>query len=202
MRSVADQTNSLIKTAAADGLGPLGLAQHGRSRSWIDDHNWWLINVEFQPSQRGKGCYVNVGEQHLWIVRDHLSFEDMERPLGGPTFVTFHGDDDEFAEAMTSAVQAAASVVDQRRTRHGDGVDALRRIAEASDDLNGGIAAAILGDAELATERLHGNVHDSARAVADSYIGLDAAAARHQAMQAVEATRAALGMPPIAIAYW
>lgn len=197
MPSVADQTSSLIETAAADGLGPLGLVQYGRSRSWVDDHNWWLINVEFQPSQRGKGCCVNVGEQHLWIVRDHLCFEDMERPLGGSTFVTFHGDDDEFAGAMASAVHAAASVVDLRRARHGDGVEALRRIAEASDDLNGGIAAAILGDAVLASERLGGNVHDSARAVADSYIGVDAAAARQQAMQAVATTRATLGLPAI-----
>ncbi|MDG5809477.1 hypothetical protein P9869_44140 [Streptomyces ossamyceticus] len=39
----------IITSAARESLKPLGLAQRGRSRLWIDDHGWWLGVVEFTP---------------------------------------------------------------------------------------------------------------------------------------------------------
>src|SRR4051794_17890349 len=47
---VVDITATLIATAARDAFGRVGLRQRGRSQCWSDDHGWWLINVEFQPS--------------------------------------------------------------------------------------------------------------------------------------------------------
>jgi hypothetical protein len=41
-------------------LTPLGLTQRGRSRLWLDDHGWWLIVVEFQPSAWSRGSHLNV----------------------------------------------------------------------------------------------------------------------------------------------
>ena len=53
----------IITQAAREILRPKGLVQIGRSRLWTDDHGWWLINVEFQPSGVSKGSYLNVGAQ-------------------------------------------------------------------------------------------------------------------------------------------
>ena len=69
---------------------------------------------------------------------------------------------------MEIVVEAVVDAVERRRREHGDGVDALRRITSGPDDLHGGIAAAILGDAELARSRVDGQVHDPDRASANS----------------------------------
>jgi hypothetical protein len=61
-----DPANSMLRRAARDTLRPLGMIQKGRSRTWLDDHGWWLILVEFQPSGFGKGSYLNVGISWLW----------------------------------------------------------------------------------------------------------------------------------------
>jgi hypothetical protein len=44
----------------------MGLTQKGRSRTWLDDHGWWVGVVEFQPSSWSKGSYLNVGVCWLW----------------------------------------------------------------------------------------------------------------------------------------
>ena len=58
--------NGLLKRVAAELLEPLGLNQLGRSRSWVDDHDWWAILVSFGPSGFGRGTYLNVGVSLLW----------------------------------------------------------------------------------------------------------------------------------------
>lgn len=50
----------LVRVAAREALQPLGLQECGRSRTWIDDHGWWLGIVEFQPG-RNNGSYLNFG---------------------------------------------------------------------------------------------------------------------------------------------
>ena len=52
--------NSVIDAQARRILKPFGLARQGKSRVWIDDHGWWLIQVEFQPSSWSRGSYLNV----------------------------------------------------------------------------------------------------------------------------------------------
>lgn len=58
--------NKLITQAARAVLRPMGLTQKGRSRTWLDDHGWWVGVVEFQPSSWSKGSYLNVGVCWLW----------------------------------------------------------------------------------------------------------------------------------------
>lgn len=186
----------VIATAARQALGPLGLVRKGRSRLWIDDHGWWLINVEFQPSGYSTGCYLNVGEQHLWVARDRLCLENFERPLGGSSVIAFTGDERAFTAAMQSVVDAAVDAVTRRREKHADGVEALRRLARGDDDLNAGIASAVLGDQDTARGRLSGGVHDAHREDAEQYIGLPADKARERAWRAVERTRMVLGLLP------
>jgi len=53
--------NTVITAQARQVLKPLGLVRKGTSRVWIDDHGWWTIQVEFQPSAWSKGSYLNVG---------------------------------------------------------------------------------------------------------------------------------------------
>lgn len=185
---VTDLADRLIATAAKEPLGRLGLVRKGRSRTWIDDHGWWLINIEFTPSSHRPGCYLTVGEQHLWVDRDHLCFETPERPLGGSAFVAFDGDEDAFDKAMAQVVTTAVLAVERRRTTHGDGTVALRRLASGSDDLNGGIAAALLGDTK-GVARLGRRVHDVDREVAESYVGRSVSEAREQALAAIARTR-------------
>jgi hypothetical protein len=97
---MTNAASTIIAAAARRTLSPLGVARRGRSRLWIDDHGWWLINVEFQPSGWAKGCYLNVGHQHLWVERDNLSCEDMERPLGGTAHIPYEEDGEKFGRAM------------------------------------------------------------------------------------------------------
>lgn len=53
--------NAVITAQARHVLKPLGLVRKGKSRVWIDDHGWWTIQVQFQPSSWSKGSYLNVG---------------------------------------------------------------------------------------------------------------------------------------------
>jgi hypothetical protein len=53
--------NAVINAQARQVLKPLGLVRQGKSRVWIDDHGWWTIQVEFQPSSWSKGSYLNIG---------------------------------------------------------------------------------------------------------------------------------------------
>lgn len=57
--------NTVIAAEARRVLKPLGLVRQGKSRIWIDDHGWWTIQVEFQPSPWSKGSYLNVGVNWL-----------------------------------------------------------------------------------------------------------------------------------------
>jgi hypothetical protein len=53
--------NAVLNAEARRVLKPLGLVRQGKSRVWIDDHGWWTVQVEFQPSAWSKGSYLNVG---------------------------------------------------------------------------------------------------------------------------------------------
>lgn len=194
--------DTIIASAAKAALAPLGLTRKGRSRVWIDDHGWWLINVEFQPSSFRRGCSLNIGEQHLWLVNDTVVFERVERPIGGATFVAYDGSEEAFAHAMADVARAAADAVVRRRDVHREGVDALVRLAAGRDDLHAGIAAALLGDLERSTVRLNGSVHEAFRAQADRYVALQPADARRMAAEAVRASRTALGLPALVEPPW
>ena len=58
---MAQDHNRVIDAEARQALKPLGLYRKGKSRVWYDDHGWWLIQVEFQPSAWSRGCHLNVG---------------------------------------------------------------------------------------------------------------------------------------------
>lgn len=76
--------NRLLNQAAREVLRPLGLVQKGRSRTWWDDHGWWVTQVEFQPSGFDKGSYLNVGIGWLWVPeeRPYVPFDGGYRVEG------------------------------------------------------------------------------------------------------------------------
>ena len=61
-----EQHNKIISEAAKKILKPEGLFRVGSSRSWIDDNDYFLINVDFEPSGFDKGSYLNVAISFLW----------------------------------------------------------------------------------------------------------------------------------------
>jgi hypothetical protein len=104
MRKEAALHSKLLAAAARDVLGPLGLFQKGRSRTWLDDRGWWLCVVEFQPSSYSRGSYLNVGCMWLWRVKDYISFDEGHRVEG---FAEFR-DEAQFAAVAKSLAERAA----------------------------------------------------------------------------------------------
>ena len=213
--------NAILRDAARRTLRPLGLTQKGRSRSWIDDHGWWLINVEFQPSGFQKGSYLNVGPQHLWAERDYFVFENGARMVRerGSAFVGVR----EGASGFEALVELAARRVVELRDQHGDGLPALRRLAgrkgrhiskDVWDLLNAGVAAGLAGEAVQAAlhlDRILQATTASAPAwqqeLAADVAGRwrpalsDADLFRTEARTSVERCRQLLKLPPVPIAF-
>jgi hypothetical protein len=78
---------------------------------------------------------------------------------------------------MADVVGQAVRFVEQRCRSHGEGQQTLRKLAKGDDDLDAGIALALLGDAAQAHIKLTGAVHDAYREQANGFDGLTAAEA-------------------------
>ena len=103
--------SKLLTVAARNILRPMGLVQKGRSRTWLDDHQWWMCVVEFQPSSWSRGSYLNVGCMWLWVVKDYISFDEGYRVEG---FHDFQDEQQFGTEAMCLAARAAQEVTRYR----------------------------------------------------------------------------------------
>ncbi|MFJ5233164.1 hypothetical protein ACIQBJ_25125 [Kitasatospora sp. NPDC088391] len=146
----------LVTAAACEILRPLGLRQRGRSRTWIDDHGWWLGVVEFQPSSWSQGSYLNVGVMWLWQDVGHLEFNLGGREVGHESF----RDEAQFAPLAMDLARTAAD----RITAYRDRFTALKSTAEYLaaqparrgnpwDNFHAGATAALVGDAPTARDR-------------------------------------------------
>jgi hypothetical protein len=69
----------LIAAAAKAALTPLGCRRKGQSRLWYSDQRFWIICVEFQPSNWSKGSFLNIGVRWLWSLGPGLDLS--YRPL-------------------------------------------------------------------------------------------------------------------------
>ena len=67
--------NKIIKRVASKTFKQYGIKQKGQSRLFIDDNDWFLIIIEFQPSKLGNGTYLNIGINFNWNVQDYFSFD-------------------------------------------------------------------------------------------------------------------------------
>jgi hypothetical protein len=157
-----------LDASAREVLKPMGVVQKGRSRLWIDDHGWWLVNVNFQPSGFSKGSYLNVGVQWLWQMFAAHAFMVGNRV---ETFVSYESAEQFKPEADRLATRAAQSVqrfrelfpsveavstyyIEQAR----GGLGPLRRRSASAvleqlppaDRYHGAVALGLVGDAEQA----------------------------------------------------
>lgn len=158
--------NRILKTVAADVLAPLGLRQIGRSRSWIDDHGWWVIQASFDPSGFGRGTYLTVGTAFLWCAFPAIPFEldvrsAWETPMGrSPSQYIEAQRPDRWERDVRAFAQGAASHVASLRTRPNDVPDFLGRLLEAPDGFwNGfhvGVAAGLVGEPSRSRQALAG----------------------------------------------
>jgi hypothetical protein len=142
----------LLAAAAREILRPMGVQQRGRSRVWLDDHTWWLVVVEFQPSSWSQGSYLNVGAMWLWHDRSHLSFDVGYRERAHERFLN----ETQFAEAARSLSVQAAELVRGYRRQFTDLAAVVRQLTAGIanpglwDAYHAGIAAGLVGDVELA----------------------------------------------------
>jgi len=67
--------NKIIKKVASKTFKQYGIKQKGQSRLFIDDNDWFIIIIEFQPSKFGNGTYLNIGINFNWNIQDYYSFD-------------------------------------------------------------------------------------------------------------------------------
>ncbi|MFK0288436.1 hypothetical protein ACIQVL_49375 [Streptomyces sp. NPDC090499] len=198
----------IITSAARDSLKPLGLAQRGRSRLWIDDHGWWLGVVEFTPS-RIAGSGLHVGAMWLWHDVDHLAFHVDAVRVGSELFRT----EDQFTRLALDLSQQAAANVTALRERFPTLSDAARHLTSRPvrrgflwDNFDSGIAAALARDPDMARDHFQQVLREVALApwMVDAQkkarelhaIAADRDAVSDWVTRAVDSCRSKLGLVP------
>jgi hypothetical protein len=148
--------NRLLSAAAKAELVPLGCTQKGRSRTWLDDHDWWVTVVEFQPSAWSKGSYLNVGVCWLWYEKDYYSFDAALGAYGDriESFHEFDGTDAFSRTARLLAQRARDEVLALRRQLSSLGSVASFVESKVVDNLwsdyHAGVAAGLAGNVNAA----------------------------------------------------
>lgn len=110
MATAPGDHNRAITLAAKAALTPLDFRRKGQSRVWLADQGFWLLVVEFQPSDRAKGSFLNVATHWLWHPPSpsephfHLSFD-------------FGGRVAEFVDMATPAASGAAEALAELAAR-------------------------------------------------------------------------------------
>jgi hypothetical protein len=154
--TVQHQHTKLLNAAAREVLRPLGVVQKGRSRTWLDDHGWWLGVIEFQPSSWSRGSYLNVGVNWLWDPKDYLSFDFGHRiDIPGEGQCIEYENEEQFSPLARKLAMVAAEQVRHYRDVFPtvDVAAATLRQTEPDDvlrALDAGIALGLAGDGAAA----------------------------------------------------
>ncbi|MYT68303.1 MULTISPECIES: hypothetical protein [unclassified Streptomyces] len=199
----------IITQVARESLKPLGLAQRGRSRLWMDDHGWWLGVVEFTPSRiAGSGLYV--GAMWLWHDVDHLAFHVDAVRVGSELFRS----EDQFTPLALELGREAAANVTVLREKFPDLSEVVRYLMSRPvrrgsfwDNFDPGIAAALAGDTVTARDHFERVLREDALAtwMVEAQVKareLHAVAADRDAVtawvtRAVDSCRSKLGLGPL-----
>lgn len=142
-----NEPGPLIAAAAKAALGPLGCRRIGRSRTWISDQRFWIIQIEFQPSGWSKGTYLNVGAAWLWYPRKGLPFNWGYRVAD---FIPFESAE-QFAPLIVGMAARAAREVLALRETFRSFVDIHRNLMtrvsrDGWPDYHAAVAAGLVGD--------------------------------------------------------
>ncbi|NUK26839.1 hypothetical protein [Streptomyces lunaelactis] len=211
---MADRSPALriITSAARESLKPLGLAQRGRSRVWIDDHGWWLGVVEFAPP-RTAGSGLHVGAMWLWHDVDHLAFHAETARTGPELFRA----EDQFTPLALELGRRAAAEVTVLREKFPALADVARYLTARPlrrgflwESFDAGIAAALVGDTDTARDLFERVLREDALApwmveAQEKARELHVIAADHDAVtawvaRAVDSCRSKLGLDPVLLA--
>jgi hypothetical protein len=156
----------LLSEAAREILGPLGLVQCGRTRFWIDDRQWWLGIVEFEPSGFSRGSCLKVGAMWLWLPRERFSFDVRQR---SEKFATFHNKS-QFEREAARLAQKAADRVEAHRAQFVDPRSVAEYLLRHEDNGNPyhqfhtAVACALAGRDEHARTHFDRLLHSQPRA--------------------------------------
>lgn len=141
--------NAVINAEARIVLKPLGLVRQGKSRVWIDDHAWWAIQVEFQPSGWSKGSYLNVGINWL-LYEGKVGVFHVGHRVDVPFIEAAENPD--FGKDAHGLALRARSEVEQLRSRFSSleaAISHYRNIIQRTiwDDYHYGVFLGLFGDA-------------------------------------------------------
>jgi hypothetical protein len=151
--------SKILNKLAREQLKPIGVVRNGQSRTWLDDHGWWVIVIEFQPSGWSKGSYLNVGINWQWYAQDHMSFDLGYREADLVEF----SDEEQFAKEAYELVNSAKNRVLEIR----EGLSTPQSIKSYVLDntkgdekniwacLHRGLACLVTGDSELTDRYLN-----------------------------------------------
>ena len=147
----ASEHGRIIAAAAKAALEPLGCVRRGQSRIWQDDHRYWAINVEFQPSGWQKGSYLNIHVAWLWHVSEGYQFS-----YRAGSFVPFETVE-QFTPLMTELATTAGDEVQKVRVRFKTFPDILEHIKANNvragwPGFDAAIACGLAGDAVAARQ--------------------------------------------------
>ena len=149
--------SQVLKRVATQVLKPIGLVQRGRSRTWLADHGWWVIQTEFGPSAFGRGSYLMVGTALLWCPFPAIPFElDIKdrwstpsNPSGRVEYIEAR-EQDAWERDVDALAQGAAEHVAWIRERSRGVADVRARLETEPDRFwtryHLGVAAGVGGD--------------------------------------------------------
>jgi hypothetical protein len=137
----------IINSIARDTLRPLGLVRKGRSRTWFDDHGWWVTVIAFEPSGFGKAVVLKVAAMWLWhdLRPGSIAFSLGRQRWGWidvPGANAWYESDAQFEPEMRRIAIVAAAEVEQFRASI-RGYDDCAEACDASQDVNRMLDAAI-----------------------------------------------------------
>lgn len=117
------QHDKIINIAAKKILSPKGLFRKGASRVWLDDNGYFITQVEFQPSAREKGSFLNVGISFLWEYSERLNITlafnyGYRMDVDKRQFVRYNGNDEEFMTEMERFADVALQRAIEYRQFH------------------------------------------------------------------------------------
>ena len=101
----------IINRLAKEAFAPYGIKRFGQSRSWFDDHGWFVTIIEFQPSGFARGTFLNVGVSFNWYVRGHFTYDIGFRESG---LIRFN-DEEQFSTEVRRLTQIALNKTLQYR---------------------------------------------------------------------------------------
>ena len=170
---VSAATLRLLDSAAAAALEPLGLVRLHGSSTWVDDHGWWVLGVDFETLGADRGTRLVLFADFLWHERGHLVRSVSARVRERGRLLDQDGREIECAERAEPEVRDVAGRLADRAvtelTSWREGFPTLRAWAAYLDasaeegglwrEFDAAVAAALEGDPERA-RRWFGSVLD------------------------------------------